>query len=318
MKWNTSDIPDLRDRVAVVTGANGGLGSEISLELARHRARVVLACRDQAVGEITLGRILTAVPDADVQLRALDLASLASIRRFADETLREHRRIALLINNAGVMALPKRRVTEDGFEAQLGINHLGHYALTALLLPALLAGREARVVTVTSSAHRTGRLRFEDLHAERRYSRWAAYSQSKLANLMFAIELQRRADAVGSQLTSIAVHPGLTDTPLQAGTPMTHFRRFMQPAHKGALPVLYAATALDVNGGELLGPPGLLARRRPPARMRASRAARDSAAAARLWQVSAELTRVLCDPAGQPVGGQLREPPGRSAEASPQ
>jgi NAD(P)-dependent dehydrogenase (short-subunit alcohol dehydrogenase family) len=307
MKWRASDIPDLGGRVAVVTGASGGLGSEISHELARHRARIVLACRDQNAGEMTRARILAAVPAAEVQLRNLDLASLASIERFAEETLREHRRIALLINNAGVMALPKRCVTDNGFEAQLGINHLGHYALTALLLPALLAGRDGRVVTVTSSAHRMGRLRFGDLQSERRYSRWGAYAQSKLANLMFAMELQRRAHDAGAQLRSIAVHPGLTDTPLQAGTPMTHFRRFMQPARKGALPILYAATAPDVVGGELLGPPSLPRRDRPPTRMRASRAARDTGAAARLWQVSSELTRVSCDFSGQPVRDETAE-----------
>ncbi len=219
-KWTAADIPDLSGREAVVTGANSGLGFQTALELARHGARVVMACRDQGRGAQAVDRVRAAAPGAQVELGALDLAELASVRRFAAwyRERREREGLDLLVNNAGVMAIPHRR-TADGFEMQLGTNHLGHFALTGLLLPLLTARPGARVVTVSSIAHRAGWISFGNLQRERRYERWTAYGQAKLANLLFAFELQRRADAVGVDLLSMAAHPGYAATNLQAVGP---------------------------------------------------------------------------------------------------
>jgi len=206
--WSTSDMPRQDSRLAAVTGANSGLGFQTSLELARAGARVILGCRSRERGDEALERIRTEVPDADAEVRELDLADLTSVRAFADGL---DEPLNLLVNNAGVMALP-RRETADGFEMQFGTNHLGHFALTGLLLPRLLAGDGGRVVTVSSMMHRRGRMNFDDLNGEHDYDRWAAYSQSKLANLLFALELQRRADAAGAPLLSVAAHPGYAAT----------------------------------------------------------------------------------------------------------
>src|SRR5438105_5312810 len=207
-KWTASDIPDLGGKTAVVTGANSGLGFETAIELARHGAQVVLACRDEGRGKDALERVQTRLPDAKVELSLLDLADLASVRKFAGDV----QDVDLLINNAGVMALKERRTTADGFEMQFGTNHLGHFALTGLLLPRLLSRPEPRVVTESSGAHRIGRINFGDLQGERRYFRWLAYGQSKLANLMFVFELQRRATEAGTALGSMAAHPGYART----------------------------------------------------------------------------------------------------------
>src|SRR5271167_2998976 len=226
-RWTTDDIPPLAGRIAVVTGANSGLGFETALALARAGARVVLACRDEAKGGDALDRIRQAVPAADVRLDRLDLADLASVREFAADFSAGHGGLDLLLNNAGVMAIP-RRETADGFEMQFGTNHLGHFALTGLLLDRLLARPGARVVTVSSTAAMIGRIRFDDLQGSRRYGKWTAYGQAKLANQLFALELDRRATDCGVDLVSVAAHPGYAATNLQAVGPRMSGSRIME------------------------------------------------------------------------------------------
>ena len=296
MPWTTDDIPDLAGRRAIVTGANSGLGFQIARELALHGASVVLAVRDTGRGEEAAQRI----EGADVEVRRLDLADLSSVREFAGGFSGG---LDLLVNNAGVMALP-RRTTKDGFEMQLGTNHLGHFALTGLLLPRLLEKPGARVVTMSSGAHAFGRIRFENLQGERHYQRWLAYGQSKLANLLFAFELARRAALADLDLTSVAAHPGFAATNLQTQAARMENSRvkavvaelgnklFAQSDAQGALPALYAATMPDVTGGEYFGPDSLSGMRGNPTRAHTTRAARDPEPAARLWDVSEELTGV--------------------------
>jgi NAD(P)-dependent dehydrogenase (short-subunit alcohol dehydrogenase family) len=300
MPWTAADIPDLGGRRAVVTGANSGLGFQIARELAQHGASVVLAVRDVGRGEEAARRI----DAAGVEVRRLDLADLSSVRDFADGF--GDGGLDLLVNNAGVMALP-RRTTADGFEMQLGTNHLGHFALTGLLLPRLLEQPGARVVTMSSGAHAYGRIRFENLQGERHYQRWLAYGQSKLANLLFAFELARRAALADVDLTSVAAHPGYAATNLQTqGARMENSRvkaamaelgnrLFAQSDAQGALPALYAATMPDVGGGEYFGPDGRSGMRGHPTRAHTSKSARDPELAARLWAVSEELTGVTYD-----------------------
>src|SRR3954469_23357809 len=296
MPWTTADIPDLGGRRAVVTGANSGLGFQIARELALHGASVVLAVRDVGRGEEAARRIEA----ADVEVRRLDLADLSSVREFAGGFSGG---LDLLVNNAGVMALP-RRTTKDGFEMQLGTNHLGHFALTGLLLPELLKKPPARVVTMSSGSHAMGRVNFDNLQGERRYQRWLAYGQSKLANLLFAFELARRAALADADLTSVAAHPGYAATNLQTqgarmeGSRVKELlanagnRLFAQSDAQGALPALYAATMPDVIGGEYFGPDGHSGMRGHPTRAHTTKAARDPELAARLWAVSEELTGV--------------------------
>jgi NAD(P)-dependent dehydrogenase (short-subunit alcohol dehydrogenase family) len=299
--WSADDVPALRDRVAVVTGANSGIGYEAARVLAARGAHVVLACRDPAKGEEARRAILGAVPEASVELRPLDLASLESVRAFAAALA--HERVDILCNNAGVMAIPARK-TADGFEMQLGTNHLGHFALTGLLLERLLAAPAARVVTVSSTMHRPGRIHWHDLQLERSYSKWRAYAQSKLANLLFAFELERRLRRAGARAVSVAAHPGYASTNLQlAGARMQGSRlleRFFafgnrllaQDAAGGALPTLYAATAPDVRGGDYFGPGRMGELWGAPKRVGATARARDEADAARLWELSEQLTGV--------------------------
>jgi len=296
-KWTAADIPDQHGRVAIVTGANSGLGLATARELARAGARVLLASRSTDKGQTAAGRIATAVPGADVQPAVLDLADLASVRAFA-ETAPD--RVDLLINNAGVMAAP-RRLTKDGFESHFATNHLGHFALTGRLLGRLLSAPSPRVVTVSSTMHRGGTIDFEDLQGERRYSRWGAYSQSKLANLMFCFELQRRGVEAGSKLLSMAAHPGYAATNLQAaGTDRFYERWFMaignrlfaQSADMGALPTLYAATLPGLPGGTYVGPGGRSEQRGYPKVVGAAGKAYDEQAWRRLWEISETLTGV--------------------------
>ena len=298
-RWTAADIPDQRGRLAVVTGANGGLGYQTTLRLVERGASVVMACRDERKGLAALERIRDAVPDARADVRVLDLAALESVRSFA-ATVEEP--LDLLVNNAGVMAIPYGR-TRDGFEMQLGINHLGHFALTGLVLERLLAARAARVVTVSSVFHRGGRIALEDLQSERGYDRWRAYAQSKLANLLFCLELQRRADAAGAPLTSLAAHPGYAATDLQLRGPRMEGSRarelvarvanrvLAQDPARGALPMLCAAT-VDVGGGTYVGPGGIGGLRGDPEVVSMADAARAPPAARRLWEVSEELTGV--------------------------
>jgi NAD(P)-dependent dehydrogenase (short-subunit alcohol dehydrogenase family) len=299
-KWTASDIPDQTGRFAVVTGANSGLGLVTARELARAGATVVVACRNTGKGEQAANTIRSAVPGASVEVRELDLADLASVHAFASRLAGERDRIDLLINNAGVMA-PPRRVTVDGFESQLGTNHLGHFALTGLLLGMLLAAPQPRVVTLSSGAHRMGRINFDDLQGERRYQHWLAYGQSKLANLLFCFELQRRASAAGTSLESLAAHPGYAATNLQFAGPGIAAERWMmwvanrviaQSADMGALPTLYAATVPDLPGGTFVGPDSWGDMRGHPHIVTASGRAYDNEAAARLWEISDQLTGV--------------------------
>ena len=300
--WTPAQIPDLTGTTAVVTGANVGLGLHTAIELARHGAAVVMACRNPDRGAAALGQVRAQVPGADVELARLDLADLGSVREFATSTLVAHPRIDVLVNNAGVMALPTRQVSVDGFEMQLATNHLGHFALTGLLLPALLTA-PSRVVTVSSNAHRMGTIDFDDLQSERRYSAWPAYGQSKLANLLFAMQLQRLADRAAADLTSVAAHPGYAATNLVASGPGAGgsiasrviglaTKVLGQPARMGAWPSLYAATMPDVRGAEYFGPNAFGGWRGHPERTTAKPNAYDPDVAARLWQRSVELTGV--------------------------
>jgi NAD(P)-dependent dehydrogenase (short-subunit alcohol dehydrogenase family) len=298
-KWTAGDIPDQTDRVAVVTGANSGLGLVAARELARAGATVVIACRNTAKGDQAAAEISARVPSAKLDVRALDLADLASVRGFAARLTGQHRTVDLLINNAGVMATPHRR-TADGFELQFGTNHLGHFALTGLLLPNLLCARAPRVVTLSSGAHRIGRIKFDDLQSERRYQNWLAYGQSKLANLMFAFELARRAKLAGTKLISAAAHPGYAATNLQFAGPskpeallMAITNRLLaQSAEMGALPTLYAATYPGVPNGAFVGPDGFMEQRGHPHLVTGVARAYDEEAWRRLWEVSEELTGV--------------------------
>ncbi len=291
-KWSANDIPDLTGKVAVVTGANSGLGYETTMALARHGADVILACRDEKRGADALARVRTEAPGASAGLSLLDLADLTSVRKFAEGFGAERDHLDILVNNAGVMALAERRTTADGFEMQFGTNHLGHYALTGLLLPQLQARPGARVVSVTSFGHKVGRMNFDDLNWERSYRKWLAYGRSKLANILFTFELDRRARAGGSSIVAAVAHPGYANTNLQSGTSFQWSNFMAQPAAAGALPQLYAATAPDVKGGEFFGPSGLLEQRGAPKRVKAAKRAYDAETARRLWEVSEELTGV--------------------------
>ena len=301
--WTAADIPSQSGRLALVTGATSGIGEVAARELARAGAHVVLAVRAPERGERTAERIRSAAPDATVEVLALDLADLDSVHEAAVAYRARHDRLDLLVNNAGVMALPHLRTT-DGFEMQLGTNHLGHFALTGRLLERLLAARDPRVVTVSSGAHRMGRINFDDLQGERRYRKWAAYGQSKLANLMFARELQRRAEAAGAPLRSVAAHPGYAATNLQQAGPRMAGNRIAerlsglanrvlaQSAEMGALPTLYAATLPDFPGGAYAGPGGPVEMRGHPRPVDSSSASKDPESARRLWEVSEQLTGV--------------------------
>jgi NAD(P)-dependent dehydrogenase (short-subunit alcohol dehydrogenase family) len=303
VRWTLDDVPDLSGRSVVVTGGNSGIGFEAALGFARRGAEVVLACRDLGKGRAASAAIHAAEPRAAVEPMELDLASLASVRRFAAELAVRRATLDVLCNNAGVMAVPYR-TTADGFELQLGTNHLGHFALTGLLLDRLLAAPRARIVTVSSNAHKLGRIHFDDLHGQRRYRKWDAYGQSKLANLLFTYELQRRLEGAGARAISVACHPGYAATNLQVAGPrmersalmervwtLTN-RLFSQSAARGALPTLYAATASDVEGGDYVGPDRFFENAGYPGKARSSPRSHDRDTAARLWEISAELTGV--------------------------
>jgi NAD(P)-dependent dehydrogenase (short-subunit alcohol dehydrogenase family) len=298
-KWTAEQIPDQAGRIAVVTGANSGLGLVAARELARAGADVVLACRNTEKGEAALESIRADVPGAKVAVEALDLSSLDSVGDFAKRFAAGHEGLDLLINNAGVMA-PPRRQTADGFELQLGTNHLGHFALTGHLLGKLQGREDARVVTVSSTAHKMGKIDFDDLQRQKHYFRWTAYGQSKLANVLFARELDRRLREAGSTVKSLAAHPGYSATNLQSAAPPLLDRVVMtvtnlllaQSAEMGALPELYAATRPNLDGGLFIGPDGFEEQRGHPKVVNPVKAGRDGAVAARLWTVSEELTGV--------------------------
>lgn len=298
MAWSTADIPDQRGRVVLVTGANSGLGFETARALANRGATVLLACRQAERAEAAREQ-LAAEATGQLEILPLDLADLASVAAAAAEVGRRWPRLDLLINNAGVMALP-RQLSADGYERQFATNHLGHFALSLALLPQLRDTPGSRVVTVTSGAQHFGRLAFDDLQGEVRYDRWRAYAQSKLANTLFALELQERLRRMGSGTLSLAAHPGIARTQLQPTSVAANGRklealayRLMDPlfqsAAAGALPQLFAATASELSGGELIAPGALGETRGAPGRGRLPAGARDPQLRARLWEVSEQL-----------------------------
>ncbi len=299
MGWSIADIPDQSGRIAVVTGP-GGLGFETALALAGAGARVILLGRNPDKGAAAVASIKAKTPRADVAFAPLDLASLPSVRACAAGLLTDLPRLDLLINNAGVMAPATRKETADGFELQFGVNYLGHFALTARLLPLLRQGDRPRVVSLSSIAHRMGSIRFPDLQWRYGYSAWGAYGQSKLAMLMFALELQRRSDAHAWGLLSLAAHPGFARTELIANGPaprgaLAALNGLFQPlvsqsAAQGALPTLFAATAAEASGGGYYGPDGLLELTGSPAPAKIMPKAQRRDDAARLWQESERLT----------------------------
>jgi NAD(P)-dependent dehydrogenase (short-subunit alcohol dehydrogenase family) len=297
-KWTVDDIPDQTGRIAIVTGANTGIGYETARALAHAGADVTLACRSREKGEAAAARIAGEGPRGRAVFQALDLADLESVRRFAGDFAKAHDRIDLLVNNAGVMVPPESR-TKQGSELQLGVNHLGHFALTNALLDLLRATPGARVVSVSSMAHRIGKMDFEDLDFARRgYDAWAAYGQSKLANLLFTFELQRRLETEDAGVIAVAAHPGWTGTDLQRHAWYVRLMNIfiaMSPA-QGALPTLRAATDPEVRGGDYYGPHGFREMRGYPVRVGTTDAAKSVEDAARLWKVSEERTARLPAP----------------------
>jgi NAD(P)-dependent dehydrogenase (short-subunit alcohol dehydrogenase family) len=303
--WTISNLGSTAGKTAVITGANSGLGYQTAKQLAAHGSHVIMACRDQGRGQAALDQLRSEVPDAKAEVRSLDLASLDSVKAFAEGV---EAPVHILVNNAGVMALPKRK-TADGFEMQFGTNHLGHFALTGRLLPQLTSEPGAHVVTVSSEMHRVGTINFDDLQSEKRYSKWRAYGQSKLANLLFANELGKRAAAANIDLTSVAAHPGFAATNLQTAGPRMSGNRvseqfitlsnklFAQSDANGALPLIYAATSNDLTSGQYVGPNGPLGQRGSGAKpVSRSKKAADARTASRLWDVSEELTGVTYGP----------------------
>lgn len=301
--FDVGTLPDQHGRTAIVTGGNSGIGLEAARVLVRKRASVVLACRNPEKTKAAADALRREAPQAAVETFALDLADLESVRAFARAFSATHSRLDLLVNNAGVMAIP-RRETANGFEMQIGTNHLGHFALTGLLLERLLGTPGARVVNVSSGAHRAGRIRFDDLHGERSYGRWAAYGQSKLANLLFSYELQRRLEARRLTQISVACHPGYAATDLQfVAARMDGSRLFAlasaignrilaQSAADGALPTVYAALSPDVRGGEYYGPDGFAEMWGAPRKVASNARSRSEEDASRLWELSEALTGV--------------------------
>ncbi len=298
MGWTLEQAPSMEGKVVVVTGANSGIGWEAAWMLAKKGATVVMACRDPGRATEAKERLLQKVPGATVEMLRLDLSSLASVREAAGELIQRHPKLYALINNAGVMALPYRK-TEDGFEMQFGTNHLGHFALTGLLLPHI----DGRVVTVSSVMHRAGRIRFDDLNGEKSYSPWPFYGQSKLANLLFMSELDRRLRKAGSPVKSVACHPGYAATNLQTVAPKMNGSSVMeafnnlgnallaQSAEMGATPTVFAATMPEVEGGDYCGP-SIVDVWGPPKKVGRNAASRDEVVASRLWEESERLTGV--------------------------
>ena len=296
-KWTAADVPDQSGRVAIVTGANSGLGYDTAAVLAEKGAQVVLAVRNLDKGNEAADRIKKSSPNAVVSTQELDLTSLDNVRKAADELRAAHPRIDLLINNAGVMYVPTRETTNDGFEMQFGTNHLGHFALTGQLLDNILPVEGSRVVTISSVGHRIlARIHFEDPHLERKYNRVEAYGQSKLANLLFTYELQRRLKAKGSPTVALAAHPGFSDTELMRYLPSFIpdflWRMATQPAEKGALPTLRAATDPGAQGGQYYGPDGIGEVKGNPKVVASSAQSHNEDIQRRLWTMSEELTGV--------------------------
>ncbi|MEZ4671202.1 MAG: oxidoreductase [Anaerolineae bacterium] len=301
--WTSADIPNLTGKVAIVTGANSGIGYETAVELARKDASVIMTARTLEKGNAAVDALRRTVHEADVEVIVLDLADLASVRAFAEAFRQKYTRLDILCNNAGVMAIPYQ-TSADGFEMQFATNHLGHFALTGLLLDTLLNTPGARVVTVSSNLHRSGQIDFDTLDNATNYSPATAYSRSKIANLLFTYELQRRLERRQADVISVAAHPGYAATNLQFVGPQMMGSRLRaslmtlgnnllaQNAAMGALPTLYAATASDVHGGDYFGPNGFMHMRGYPVKEQSSKDSHDSQLAARLWEVSEKMAMV--------------------------
>lgn len=302
--WSYEDVPSLAGCMIIVTGANSGIGLEATKELVAHGAHVVMACRSMERAEAAQQDVAAFTPNGQTTLMQLDLGDLASVRRFANAYLERFDRLDRLINNAGVMAIP-RRETADGFEMQFGVNHLGHFALTGLLVGRILETPDSRIVCVSSNAHKMGKMRFGDLQWERSYSKWGAYGQAKLANLLFVRELQRRLDKTHADTISVGCHPGWAATNLQLRGPEMEGASVMrklnvlgnkliaQSPKAGAMPTVFATTEPTLRGGEYIGPSGFMEVKGAPKRVEPSKRARDEQVARKLWEISEELTGVL-------------------------
>lgn len=307
--WTLRDLPDQAGRTVLVTGANSGLGYLTCLQLAKRGAHVIMAVRDLGKGRLAQARIMAARPRGSVELRQLDLADMDQVKAFAQRLLDERKPIDVLVNNAGIM-MPPRSLTPQGHELQFGVNHLAHFALTGLLLPLLLKGRDSRVVTVSSDLHKRGRIRFDDLAGNRNYGRIAFYAQSKFANVLFALELDRRLRAAGLPVKSLLAHPGYAATNLQMSGPSGALKLFMrfgnrflaQPAEMGVLPQLYAIAAPEADSGQFIGPDGPNEKKGYPTQVQPVETARDRALAERLWRLSEALTGVRPAFAGMLAG----------------
>ena len=301
-KWTSNDIQNLRGKTAIVTGANSGLGLVTAKELAGKWCHVVMACRSANKAEAAAKEITNAYPKASIEILALDLSSMDSIKSFSDEIHKRFKAIDLLCNNAGVMDIPFRKTTE-GFEMQFGTNHLGHFALTGRLLDLIAHTEGARIVTTSSLMHIPGKINFDDLHWSKGYSGWGAYFQSKLANLLFTYELERKLKTAGAKAISVASHPGYASTNLQLVSAQMENSSFQenlwksmnacvaQSAEMGTLPTLYAATNNSIKGGDFIGP-RILGWRGYPKKANSSKRSKDKAVASKLWSVSEELTGV--------------------------
>lgn len=304
--WTAKDMPDQHGRVIVITGANSGVGFESAKALTRRGAHVIMACRSVDKAEKARQELLANIPTASVEVMPLDLGNLQSVHEFAKRFHATHNQLDVLMNNAGIMALPYH-TTQDGFEAQFGTNHLGHFALTGLLLPMLLQTPHSRVVTVSSSAYLQGRMNFDNLQGETHYQRWGAYCQSKLANILFTLELQRKLTAAGADVRSMVTHPGHAVTNLQ-NHGINAWERFTsrmmngitgQPAEHGATYQLFAATATEAQGGEFYGPKWIFRGRN--VRVEPNVRAKNPADAAKLWKISEQLTGVQYELSTKPL-----------------
>lgn len=296
--FNIEKVPAQKGRIAIVTGANIGLGYQTAMALAQKGMKVIMACRNPTKGEAARTEIMKQVPNADLGIMALDLSKLDTVRAFAEAYLSQYDRLDLLINNAGVM-MPPYTTTQEGFEVQIGVNHLGHFLLTGLLLDCVLKTENSRVVNVSSGAHKQGQINFDDLHSKENYSKSGAYSQSKLANLLFTYEMQRRLEKMGGSTIAVAAHPGVSRTNLAQHFPKILLFLFFpllmlmtQSASKGALPQLNAALGEDVKGGDYYGPQGFKEFKGKPGKVDSTPASKDEAVAKRLWTVSEELTGI--------------------------
>ena len=293
-KWSIDQIPSQIGKVAIVTGANSGIGYEVTLGLVKKNVEVIMACRNMQKAEEAKAKILYMHPNAKIKVMKLDLSSLMEVNKFADEFKKHYQNLNLLINNAGIMMCPYK-VTEDNFENQIATNYIGHFALTGLLLPMLTSTSGSRLVTLSSLSYKWSEIQFDDFHANKSYSKSKAYGQSKRACLMFAFELQRRLAVAGYDTLSIAAHPGLSKTNLDQYFPeiiRPLGNLFLQSAEKGALPILYAALDKDVTGGEFIGPDGFQQLRGYPTKVEADKYCNNQKVAERLWNESEKMTKI--------------------------